>query len=175
MFAKNREMTPGEAPVRNLPATPRTLCGGDQVLCIRHGGVAVGDGDLGVAARRLAAGPAGIVEHPLRHFGKLGNVLIDERIALAPESGEPVLDIGRIARLAHFAVIDDIDTGARLKRNHLGNRRLHPRRQSIAVDRDTFFLGIHDLDEIFGARQAADMGRENSLLAAYHRGLPPSV
>jgi hypothetical protein len=49
-------------------------------------------------------------------------VLVDEGVGLTAESGEPVFDIGRVARLAHLAGVDDVETGIRLLVHDLGDR-----------------------------------------------------
>ena len=64
-----------------------------------------------VARRRLAPRAAGIAEHALREPRKVGEILVDERVALAAEAGQTVLDVRRVARLAHLAVVDDVDAG----------------------------------------------------------------
>ena len=44
-------------------------------------------------------------------LGKLGEILKDETVAGAAEAVQPVLDVGRVARLRHLAVIDDVEAG----------------------------------------------------------------
>ena len=127
--------------------------------------------DRSVAGRRLAARSAGIAEHALGEIGEVGEILVHEGVAGAAEAGEPVLDVGGIARLRHLAVVDEIDAGLDLLAHHLGDRRAHARRQRRAIDRHALLLGVHHPDEVVGPRQAAGMGGEEALGAAAHRPL----
>jgi hypothetical protein len=74
----------------------------------------IANADRRVACRRLAPRAARIAEHALLELRKVGEILVDERVAFATESGQPVLDVRRIARLAHLAVVDDVDARLRL-------------------------------------------------------------
>ena len=76
-----------------------------------RGGFRIAYGDRCVARRRLAPRAAGIAEHALGEIGEVGEVLIDEGVAGAAKAVEAILDVGRIARLRHLAVIDDVDAG----------------------------------------------------------------
>ena len=105
-------------------------------------------------------------------FGKVGEVLIDEGVAGAAEAVEPVLDVGGVARLRHFAVVDEVDAGIGLLPDHLGDRRAHARGQRRAIDRHAFLLGVHHPDQIVRPRQAAGVGGQEALGAAFHRFLP---
>ncbi len=84
--------------------------------------------DRRVAGRRLAPRAAGIAEHPLRELREVGEVLVDEGVAGAAEAVEPVLDVGGVARLRQFAVVDEVDAGIGLLLDHLGDGRAHPLR-----------------------------------------------
>ena len=107
----------------------------------------------------------------LARLGKSRKVLVHEGVAGAAEAGKPILHVGGIARLRHLAVIDDVDAGIGLLSHHLGHRRAHPRRQGGALDRHSLFLGVHHADEVVGPRQAAGVGRQEAIGAAYHRCL----
>ncbi len=128
----------------------------------------VAHADRRVAGRSLAPRAAGIAEHALGEIGEVGEVLVDEGVAGAAEAGEPILDIGGVARLRHFAVVDDIDAGRSLLAHHLGDRRADARRERGGLDRHALLLGVHHADEIVRPRQAAGMGGEEALGAALH-------
>jgi hypothetical protein len=81
-----------------------------------------------------------------------------ESIAASGETGQPVLDVGGVARLRHLAVVDEIDARVDLFLYHLGNGRADPGRQCGAVDRHPFLLGKHRPDQIIRPRQAAGVG-----------------
>ena len=128
----------------------------------------VAHADRRVAGRRLAARAAGIAEHALLQLRELGEVLIDEGVAGAAEAVEPVLDVGGVARLRHFAVVDEVDAGVGLLFDHLGHRRAHARGQRRGIDRHAFLLGVHHADQVVRPRQAAGMGGQKTFAAALH-------
>src|SRR5207244_5323159 len=70
-------------------------------------------------------------------------VLIDERVADAADPCEPVLDVGGIAWLRHFAVVDDIDAGCDLLAHHFGHGLPNACCKCSALDRHAFLLRIH--------------------------------
>ena len=88
--------------------------------------------DRRVASRRFAAGTPGIAEHALRELGEFRQILVDEGIAGAAEAVEPVLDVGGVARLRQFAVVDQIDAGIRLFLDDFRHRGAHARGQAPA-------------------------------------------
>ena len=65
---------------------------------------------------------ARIAEDPRGHLREIRQVAIRERMALSAEAGQPVLHVGGVARLAHLAVVDDIDAGLHLTTHHRGHR-----------------------------------------------------
>ena len=93
---------------------------------------AIGNGDRPVAGRRLAACAARIAEDAPCQLGKFDQILIDEAVAGAAEAGQPVLDVGGIGRLAHLAVIDDIDSGGDLFADDIVDRGGNARLQRAA-------------------------------------------
>ena len=105
----------------------------------------------------------------LRQAREVGEVLVDEGVAGAAEAGEPVLDVGGVARLRHLAVVDDVDAGLDLLLDDLGHRRAHARGERRRIDRHALLLGVHHADEIVRPRQAAGVGGEEALGAAFHR------
>ena len=172
VVAKNSDTTPGEAALRNPPAdvTPasaalrlstsvRAACGSRTLIGALQAG-------------RLAARAAGIAEHALRQAREFGEVLVDEGVAGAAEAVQAVLDVGGVARLRQFAVVDEIDAGLGLLADHLGHRRAHACGQRRAIDRHAFLLGVHHPDQIVGPRQAAGVGAQKSVDAALHPGSP---
>ena len=128
----------------------------------------VGDRDRAGAGRCLAARPAGIAKDALRQPRKLREILIDKGVARTAKPAEAVLDIGRIARLRHLAVIDEVDAGMRLFPDDLRNRVADARLERRAVDRHAFLLGEHRADQILGPRQAAGMRRQEPLRPIRH-------
>ena len=98
----------------------------------------VAHSDRGIAGRRLAARAARIAEYALFQTRKVGEVLIDEGIAGAAKAIEPILDVGGVARLRHFAVVDQINARISLFFDHLGDRGFHARSERDSVDRYAF-------------------------------------
>ena len=141
---------------------------GFQVFGVGDRRLPVAHADRRVAGRRLAARAARIAEHALLQPREIGEVLVDEGVAGAAETVEPVLDVGGIARLRHFPVIDEVDAGRRLLLHHLRHGGAHARGQSLRLDRDAFLLGVHHADEIVGPRQAAGMGGQKACRASLH-------
>src|SRR5436190_1461927 len=83
---------------------------------------------------------AGIAEHALLQLGKIREILVDEGVAGAAEAREAILDVGRVARLRQFAVIDDVDPGLRLLLHDVGDRPPHAHRERLRIDRYALFL-----------------------------------
>ena len=86
---------------------------------------------------------------------------------VAIEAGQPVLDVGRVADLAHLAVADDVDADLDLLaddfRDRVGDHLLGVRRHRSAV-----LMGEQHVGDRLRARQAADVGREYAVDAAQH-------
>ena len=85
------------------------------------------------------------------------------------EAAEALVDIGDEARLAHLAVVDDIDTNIDLFADNVRHRFTHARIVLRIVD--LFAAATRDVHrvKIRRARQTANMGRENPISAALHR------
>jgi NAD(P)-dependent dehydrogenase (short-subunit alcohol dehydrogenase family) len=79
-----------------------------QIIDIAAHAVRVGDCDGTVARGSLPARSSRIPKDAFSHIGEADEVLIDERVAQPSESGQAVLDVGRVARLRHFSVVDDV-------------------------------------------------------------------
>ncbi len=140
-----------------------------QVVHVGLGRTRIADGDGAGTGRRLPSRPAGIAEHPLGHLGEVHQVLVLQRLARAAEPGQPVLDVGRVARLADLAVVDDRDAGVDLLADDLGHRRPDARAQGGAVHRDPLFPGKHSADQVGGPGQAAGVGGQDAVDAPFHR------
>jgi hypothetical protein len=141
---------------------------GSEVFRVCHGGLRIAHADRRIAGRRFAARAARIAEHLLFQFRKLVHVLIDESVAGAAEAIQPVLDVGGVARLRQFTVIDQIDAGVGLLLDHLGHGLTNPRGQGRGIDRYAFFLGVHRADQVVRPRQATGMGGQKAVGAAQH-------
>ena len=156
-------ITPGDAALMKPPdafTPPSAALRLSTSVC---GRLRVAHADRRVAGRRLAARAAGIAEHLLLQLREIREVLVDERVTGAAEAVEAVLHVGRIARLRHLAVVDDIDARLRLFLHDLRDRPAHAHPERLRVDRHAALLGVHHLDEVVGPRQAAGMGGEKTL------------
>src|ERR1019366_4772211 len=120
--------------------------------------VAIGDrADAGWHRKVEAA------HHALHVLGELGKVSRHSgQTALAPKTIEPLLDIGRIADLARFAVIDDAHAGLRLAAHYI-----HHRVADLLLERRAVRLAavtpLERLNERGRARQTPGVGRQNML------------
>jgi len=141
---------------------------GSEIVSVDPRRLFIAHRDRRVAGRRLAPRAAGIAEYAALQAREIGEVLIDEGVAAAAETVEPVLDVGRVARLRHFAVVDQIDAGLGLFAYHLGDRIADARRERGRIDRHAFLLGVHHTDQVVRARQAAGVGGEKSFAAPLH-------
>ncbi len=77
------------------------------------------------------------------------------------EAGQTVAHVCRIADLAHLAVADEVDPGVDLVRDSVGDRRAHDTLELGVVDRAAVVLSEHDVDNLLGPREAADMCRQH--------------
>ena len=150
-----------------------------QVLDVASHCVRVGDRDRSVAGGRLSARSAGIAEHALRHVGEIDQIGVNERISRPAEPRQTVLDIGRVARLRHLPVVDDVDAGLALLVHDSSDGSADERVQGVKVNRLALFPGVHHLDEVVGSWKAARMGGKESVDAVRHQilsfvaSLPP--
>jgi hypothetical protein len=95
-------MTPGEAALRNAPAASTPVRAAFKLIGEWRGRVAAYD--RACTGGRSPARSARITEHPLRQVRKLSKVLIHEGIAASGETGEPVFDVGGVARFRHLRI-----------------------------------------------------------------------
>jgi len=98
-----------------------------------------------------------------------------KRRRLAAEAVEAVLHVIDEADLALLAVADDVDPRRDLLFDGLDHRSRHPGFVGGALlRRARLEAGQQHLPEVRGARQAADVGREDASRAALHRRAPLS-
>src|SRR5271166_994171 len=142
-----------------------------QISDVYLGRLGVAHADRTIAAGCPAPRAAGIAKDPAGEFWKPDEILVDERSALAAKSVQPVLDVGRVARLAHLTVIDDVDAGLDLLFDDRRHRRSDARLERRHIDRHPFLFGEHRAHEIVRTGQAAGMRRQEALGAAFHGGI----
>jgi hypothetical protein len=82
---------------------------------------------------------------------------------------QPIFDVGGVARLAHLAVVDDVDAGLDLLFDDCRHCRADARLERGRIDRHPLLLGEHRAHEIVGTRQAPGVGCQEALGAAFHR------
>src|SRR4030095_4713250 len=124
------------------------------------------------AGRGLAPCAAGIAEDAHAQPGKVDEITVLQRMAGALEPAQPVLGIGRVAGLAHPAVVDDVDAGFRLLAHDLVHGGTDAGSERRAVDGHALLLGEHRPDEVVRSGQAAGVRRQKPLGALLHRMLP---
>ena len=90
------------------------------------------------------------------------------RLRVRLEPGQPLVDVGNEARLAHLAVVDDVDAELGLLADDVRHRGPHPRRVAVLIVRPPGRLGLDHLEQVARAGQTARMGRENPVAAALH-------
>jgi len=84
-----------------------------------------------------------------------------------PEPVQAVLDVGRVARLGHLAVVDDVEAGVQLAGDDGADRLDDLVLQRRPVERDAILAGEHDLDQLLAAREAADVGGQKTLVGGH--------
>src|SRR6266849_4139231 len=139
-----------------------------QVLDVIPRALGVAHADRRIAPRGLPARAARVAEHALGEVRELDQVLIYESVPGAAEAGEAVLDVGGVAGLRHLAVVDDVDARPGLPAHDLLHRGANARAKRLVIDRHALLLGVHHAHEILRPRQAARMGGEKALRAAFH-------
>jgi hypothetical protein len=122
-----------------------------------------------VAGGRLASRAARVAEHAARQIRKADEILIDERVAAATEAAQPILYIRRVARLAHFSVVDDVDARLDLPCYHFGHRRPDAALERFGIHGNALLARIHRTHQVVGPRQAAGMSGQKALCASAHR------
>ena len=85
-----------------------------------------------------------------------------EFVRLRLEAGQAIEDVVGPAGFAELAVIDDVDAGFHLPGNHVGDGAL----EGLLISRVVLLAGVQ---QSLGTHDAADMGGEDAILAAFHR------
>ena len=135
--------------------------------------VVVADLDVTDAAQPAEHHRADELHHALAEIGIIRHVAIRfRRERLAAETGEALLDVGRVADLAGLAVTDDIDADRHLVRDDLAHR-LRDLAIEIGMIVGLVLILLHQqIDQRLRPRQAADMGRQDAIRAELHGFLP---
>ena len=142
-----------------------------QILDVGLCSVRVLHADGCVASRCLAARTNGVAENPLGQVGKVHEVLVDESVPGTAEPSKTVFDIGRVARLRHLPIIDNVDAKLDLLAYDVRHGAADAGGKRRAVDRYTFFLCVHDPHEVVGPRQAPGVRGQKSFCAADHAAM----
>jgi hypothetical protein len=165
VIADTRRRDRGEEHVLDLDRGRGGLEVGE--VALDRGLAAIGDrADAGMSRRSDSAAR----EFRLHEFG--------EALAIAPEPdrlielawprlepAQPLQAVIGPTGFTELAVVDHVDAGLGLLRHHLGDRALELALVALAVRR----VGIaRRLEQRLGSDQAADMGRQDALLAAFH-------
>ena len=85
------------------------------------------------------------------------------------------MHIGGVTDLAGLAVADDVDAGIDLPLDDVQHGLADATIELSGVDRPAVFTLFEQMQHRVGARQAADMGRQNPLLARFHRYRPAGL
>ena len=157
--------------------------GHEQFDGVRAAHRALGQVDVGLRggpippAHRAGAGRSvlerrGELPEQLREFREFRIAGAERRRALAFKSREPVEHVHGIVGAALFAVVDDVDAAFDLLLHHMRDR-LADRSGKLGLARAAIvLLGEQELDHLLRSRQAAGVGRENPLGAAFHERRP---
>jgi hypothetical protein len=110
----------------------------------------------------------GELAEQLRKLGKLRLASAARRIRLPFEAVQAIDDMDGVVGAALLAVVDDVDAGGLLLRDHIGDRLADGgiERGAASLSREQLF------DHLGGARQAAGVGGENPGGAAPHGSVP---
>ena len=133
--------------------------------------LAVLDFDRADAGDALEALRAGKLRHPFAKLGKRRDIEVRLWRPGRPflrEAGEPVVHIGRVADLAGLAIADDVDADLGLPLDDIEHRLPDCPVEFRGVVGGPAFARLEQPHHRLGARQAADMGGENPLLAGFH-------
>src|SRR5213593_296028 len=93
------------------------------------------------------------------------------RVLVRDESGQALVDVRNEARLAHLAVVDDVQAEHGLLADDLAHRGPHSGRVAILIVRSAAGFRLDHLEQVAGAGQAPGVGRENPIAATLHAGL----
>jgi hypothetical protein len=86
----------------------------------------------------------------------------------AAQPGKPVAQVEKKRFALLLAVVADVDAGLRLFGHHPGERRLAGGIERSRIDCLAARAGDIEARQLFRARQAARVGRENAVVAAQH-------
>ncbi len=130
------------------------------------------DADLAHAARAaVLRGRTGVGELP-EQPRKLDEILARLARRVPVEAGDAVLDVGRVADLAHLAVTDEIDAGLNLAAHDLGDAVPNRARSRRGVRDGALLAGEQHVGDGLRAGQAADVRRQDPVDARVHRPGP---
>src|SRR4029077_13680045 len=87
----------------------------------------------------------------------------------AGKPGQPVGDIGRVTRLRHLAVIDDVDARLGLAADDVENGLAGQPLELCLVVGLALVLGDEEPAQFGRPGQTSDMGGKNTILARLHR------
>jgi hypothetical protein len=90
------------------------------------------------------------------------------RFGSTSKTRQALVDIGDEPRLAEFAVVDDVDAAFRLLAHDNIDSLRQPRLIGGGVNRFSVLHRLSHGEEIGGAREAAGVGGENAIGAAFH-------
>src|SRR5437763_14425155 len=91
------------------------------------------------------------------------------------DPGEPVADVEGIGDLALLAVADAVDADVDLLGDRLPHRRREARLECRPVERLAALARLQEGEQIGRAGQAADMRRQDPILAELHGADPPAM
>ena len=97
------------------------------------------------------------------------------RAAFVGKAGQAIVHIGGVADLAGLAVADDIDAGIDLPLDDVQHGLPDATIERHGVERPAVLTRFEQMQHRVAARQAADMGRQNPLLARFHRDRPADL
>jgi hypothetical protein len=115
------------------------------------------------AARRVAMLARRVFSYTARDVGKVDEVVEHVAVLAATEAVEAILDVRGVTRLRHFTVVDDVDADVDLLLDDVAHFLLHALVERGFVDGHAVFFCPHHQGEVFGAREAADMGRQKAV------------
>ena len=165
-------MMPGEAAVMKRSVNAPGVCcrtAQKQPAFVLHGRQVI-VGDLGNGLRGVEdLGPHHIA--PLHHgheIREFGHVLRRRALALAAKTPHALRHIGLKTDARLFAVVDDIHPGFELLGNHVLDGDFGLALQGRGLYGLALLLVNQQIGQLRAARQAADMGGENTFVALLH-------
>jgi len=88
-------------------------------------------------------------------------------VAAAAEARQPILDVSGVAGLRHFAVVDDVEARLQLPGDDEFDGARHLLIEGGRVERQPILTRKHELRELLGTRQAADVRREELSMTSH--------